>query len=407
MCGANGPTTQASRWGGGSSPRVRGKLLAFVHGQGAGRIIPACAGQTVGQGEGDVVLADHPRVCGANPLLFTSSSPYAGSSPRVRGKPYAPQELLEVVRIIPACAGQTSVWIRSPRPESDHPRVCGANLVWVPRMSQTSGSSPRVRGKHFVGIQNGTQVLDHPRVCGANRVDILPLFHVVGSSPRVRGKQAHCGGDELAERIIPACAGQTAVPDASSCLTADHPRVCGANSSSNAHNAPISGSSPRVRGKLWLRGVAALRSRIIPACAGQTATSPLIFSMTTDHPRVCGANLGRVISGRPFYGSSPRVRGKLRDLLCRHAGFRIIPACAGQTCSQTPSRDRVSDHPRVCGANPVVPHRGGREAGSSPRVRGKQFDFTEKQGREACQKNGLAHLTYLPRLPWWLMCLCS
>ena len=69
----------------GSSPRVRGTLSGFGTGTSPGRFIPACAGNAPGSTSANLASAVHPRVCGerfssswANPMVF-------GSSPRVRG----------------------------------------------------------------------------------------------------------------------------------------------------------------------------------------------------------------------------------------------------------------------------------------------------------------------------------
>ena len=66
MCGANVQAVVGFITGTGSSPRVRGE-----HGGGAGlfdglRIIPACAGRTSMNRTNAVASPDHPRVCGAN-----------------------------------------------------------------------------------------------------------------------------------------------------------------------------------------------------------------------------------------------------------------------------------------------------------------------------------------------------
>ena len=152
-----------------------------------------------------------------------------------------------------------------------------------------------------------------------------------GSSPRMRGKPPYGHAPLEHARIIPAHAGQT--DSYAHCFFdgSDHPRACGANSTRyNARHMPT-GSSPRMRGK---RGrnvrVIALR-RIIPAHAGQTWRSDCARSHDSDHPRACGANV--VFAAEIFYyfGSSPRMRGKLPHGNTAGATYRIIPAHAGQT----------------------------------------------------------------------------
>ena len=91
------------------------------------------------------------------------------------------------------------------------------------------------------------------------------------------------------------------------------------------------GSSPRVRGKPRVRRVVASRCRLIPACAGKTASKNRLYAATGAHPRVCGENLGRAALTKGLTGSSPRVRGKLPQRRETFSPARLIPACAGKT----------------------------------------------------------------------------
>ena len=86
-----------------------------------------------------------------------------------------------------------------------------------------------------------------------------------------------------------------------------------------------------MRGKRQ-RGVSQdAHDRIIPARAGQTASSGLSRSASADHPRACGANVYIEVVPSGKDGSSPRVRGKPDATQGREVGLRIIPARAGQT----------------------------------------------------------------------------
>ena len=147
----------------------------------------------------------------------------------MRGKPMQTSDKVDEHRIIPARAGQTT-------------STCAAT----------------------------TRAPDHPRACGANAAE-TPLGDAdAGSSPRVRGKPLHLCQGLIDGRIIPARAGQTSFLLLSVLPRSDHPRACGANPRTlNVPHTP-SGSSPRVRGKLFLDQVVDLRGRIIPARAGQT-----------------------------------------------------------------------------------------------------------------------------------------
>ena len=86
----------------------------------------------------------------------------------------------------------------------------------------------------------------------------------------MRGKRHALVGQIEHLRIIPARAGQTATPKAVVIIPPDHPRACGANSIVLLTALGGGGSSPRVRGKHVRNIAAAVKTRIIPARAGQT-----------------------------------------------------------------------------------------------------------------------------------------
>ena len=223
----------------------------------------------------------------------------SGSSPLVRGKQLHNETDTELIRIIPACAGQT-----------------------------TSSSIPLCH------------CADHPRLCGANSPSHAPVASGHGSSPLVRGKHQLVALIHSQIRIIPACAGQTVVCCIRSSPSADHPRLCGANRDSNNKEMACAGSSPLVRGKR--RGTRGRypRRRIIPACAGQTPARNPTTSKSSDHPRLCGANCTSLVMRAYSTGSSPLVRGKHTHMRPRAMDVRIIPACAGQTVGPMPRSRR-------------------------------------------------------------------
>ncbi len=354
---------------------MRGKRCAVRWCRASIRIIPAHAGQTVHDAADGGVHADHPRACGANPVLYGLSSRTRGSSPRMRGKRVWCAVRAAGVRIIPAHAGQTSSPARAAASPADHPRACGANSTVRTMMRSVSGSSPRMRGKHpagrdrrhrlriipahagqtAMGVQPRVAAADHPRACGANQTQGHSTNAVAGSSPRMRGKpwlwSTCCCSAGSGLRIIPAHAGQTGwLPHAGGLLT---------------------GSSPRMRGKPMPEFVYKGAFRIIPAHAGQTCWPARNPPSIADHPRACGAN---GYPPRPRWsvsGSSPRMRGKRASALMPYKRGRIIPAHAGQTPTGQTPRNTATDHPRACGANLQVVYPFHLGSGSSPRMRGK------------------------------------
>ena len=193
----------------------------------------------------------------------------------------------------------------------------------------------------------------------------------VGSSPRVRGKQRRQHHHLPPRRLIPACAGKTASSPRIARPRRAHPRVCGENAIRSLVNLAWWGSSPRVRGKLRHCEPHVGITGLIPACAGKTPWRVGAHLLPPAHPRVCGENAGRGTQSSSTAGSSPRVRGKRAVLDGGLQDGGLIPACAGKTTTGVSNDDGSQAHPRVCGENCETLAVSGTTRGSSPRVRGK------------------------------------
>ena len=88
-----------------------------------------------------------------------------------------------------------------------------------------------------------------------------------------------------------------------------------------------------MRGKPGQAGDAGSVCGLIPAYAGKTISSLNISIMKRAHPRVCGENINLVGGSGALAGSSPRMRGKLKDFAVNVWQNRLIPAYAGKTGS--------------------------------------------------------------------------
>ena len=71
------------------------------------RLIPACAGKTTVKAISDNISRAHPRVCGENCGRCFALVALCGSSPRVRGKLGDFIFESHALGLIPACAGKT------------------------------------------------------------------------------------------------------------------------------------------------------------------------------------------------------------------------------------------------------------------------------------------------------------
>ena len=221
-------TTLAGQPVTGSPPRVRGRQLGERRGDLPCRITPACAGTTCTLGRRACWRPDHPRVCGDDTRARCPPARLTGSPPRVRGRPLKDGLRGLLRRITPACAGTTA--------------VARANWDAVPDHPACAGTTPRCRS-------SGTSSTDHPRVCGDDYIPASGIYAVYGSPPHVRGRHGRVDIPGPQARITPACAGTTLRRRYRVGGAADHPRVCGDDSSRPFHRLLGDGSPPRGRGR--------------------------------------------------------------------------------------------------------------------------------------------------------------
>ena len=109
----------------GSSPHARGTRECAEQLQLHGRIIPACAGNTLPNEHSMDPDSDHPRMRGEHDTAATTGGLTVGSSPHARGTHLCEAQHFVGVRIIPACAGNTRPSSVAAKTRSDHPRMRG------------------------------------------------------------------------------------------------------------------------------------------------------------------------------------------------------------------------------------------------------------------------------------------
>ena len=210
----------------------------------------------------------------------------------------------------------------------------------------------------------------HPRVCGEQSPEPRDPRAQFGSSPRVRGTVYFGLGAVVADRFIPACAGNSARQRVTDAIIAVHPRVCGEQCPMAKFVSQSSGSSPRVRGTVSEGWKNILVRRFIPACAGNRCAMKTQPGHESVHPRVCGEQNNTLNTLVERLGSSPRVRGTVRDPEVTEVDQRFIPACAGNSIERSSAFRRRAVHPRVCGEQQLLALLKRNGNGSSPRVRG-------------------------------------
>ena len=195
----------------------------------------------------------------------------AGSSPRVRGRPYENGGVALLEGLIPASAGQTSRAISGARTVRAHPRECGADVSAPRAGAGVLWLIPASAGQTTFCGRPTFLPWAHPRECGADAAHLPGMDVGAGSSPRVRGRRLFGSAPHPVAGLIPASAGQTDTLRSPQPHSRAHPRECGADARTSQGSIHRQGSSPRVRGRPNSQASRILTHGLIPASAGQTA----------------------------------------------------------------------------------------------------------------------------------------
>ncbi len=109
----------------GSSPRLRGRVMAVCLVGVIGGVIPAPAGKSHLQLRPRRLDEGHPRACGEEPVAGDRWRCRCGSSPRLRGRGIPACRRMRRPRVIPAPAGKSGSPRRWRLYMAGHPRACG------------------------------------------------------------------------------------------------------------------------------------------------------------------------------------------------------------------------------------------------------------------------------------------
>ena len=178
----------------GSSPLARGTLLGYGVGLGGYGLIPARAGNTIGENCGEPFDGAHPRSRGEHLTLTLRLALCLGSSPLARGTLKNGRWNRGAFGLIPARAGNTCL-----RPERQwarwaHPRSRGEHSVALSSAGSLRGSSPLARGtltSHLAGVAIPGLI---PARAG-NTWAVPRICRVHGAHPRSRGE--HTDDDDV------------------------------------------------------------------------------------------------------------------------------------------------------------------------------------------------------------------
>ena len=149
--------------------------------------------------------------------------------------------------------------------------------------------------------------------------------------------------------------GKTRVPHFRITPQPVHPHACGENVTSYTVSANRNGTSPRVWGKLCNILTHGYTCRYIPTRVGKTTKGELVELLLD--------------------GTSPRVWGKRDKSLSIFSTTRYIPTRVGKTSPGSMPKSGTPVHPHACGENRVRLVHHAAYGGTSPRVWGKRLGF--------------------------------
>ena len=243
-------------------------------------------------------------------------------------------QTLDFRKNTPAYAGNTSdpsstIPVFRDRPRAGSPPLArGIHPVarWI---RSGAGITPACAGNTYQVYVKASMAKDHPRLRGEYRDEIRRFLGQEGSPPLARGIRQRMKRAVFRSRITPACAGNTLPSVAALPASGDHPRLRGEYRRSRLSKRLQRGSPPLARGIPIKTETMCSQSRITPACAGNTKRSmvELLFCM----------------------GSPPLARGIHNAFRKKYFGKRITPACAGNTLFCRFHSPTCKDHPRLRG----------------------------------------------------------
>ena len=133
----------------GSPPHGRGKGSSSTSDTRSPGITPAWAGKSRPVAAAKLLPWDHPRM-GGEKLMYAALLKYRrGSPPHGRGKVFCRRGLRFWVRITPAWAGKSRLFICFHFFGEDHPRMGGEKHLLSPILRAALGSPPHGRGKAY------------------------------------------------------------------------------------------------------------------------------------------------------------------------------------------------------------------------------------------------------------------
>ena len=133
---------------------MRGKGHAGALAHAVVGITPAYAGKSFSGVDKNLMVWDHPRLCGEKCKSNGGAVGRRGSPPPMRGKDTSAASVMPSWGITPAYAGKSFHSSPDSAGQRDHPRLCGEKHTWGCDTCILVGSPPPMRGKGSVFWQN-------------------------------------------------------------------------------------------------------------------------------------------------------------------------------------------------------------------------------------------------------------
>lgn len=130
------------------------------------------------------------------------------------------------------------------------------------------------------------------------------------------------------------------------------------------------GSPPRIRGTRRRYALRCREARLIPTHTGNTLHRSTRRPSVAAHPHAYGEHWSGRVHEDPYTGSSPRIRGTQRGTRTTPGKHRLIPTHTGNTPDKYAGKNAQAAHPHAYGEHAGQSKPGGRDKGSSPRIRG-------------------------------------
>ena len=150
----------------GLSPRMRGNPEGVVQSGSMLRSIPAYAGEPAAHGHNHHIAKVYPRVCGGTGAGKAGAAHIGGLSPRMRGNRCSRVVVRYMGGSIPAYAGEPPRQTSDNDKARVYPRVCGGTVRANGDGTLTYGLSPRMRGNHNPAAARDDLVRSIPAYAG-------------------------------------------------------------------------------------------------------------------------------------------------------------------------------------------------------------------------------------------------